>query len=106
MTVYFIGAGPGDPELMTIKGQRLLDAAPVVLFAGSLIPEENMATAASRGALVVDTASLALEAIIEYMVAAHDKGQDVARLHSGDPMLYGAIGEQIRRLDELGIDYQ
>ncbi len=106
MTVYFIGAGPGDPELMTIKGQRLLDEAPVVLFAGSLIPEENMATARSRGALVVDTASLALDAIVDYMVAAHDKGQDVARLHSGDPMLYGAIGEQIRKLEDLGIDYQ
>ena len=106
MTVYFIGAGPGDPELMTIKGQRLLDAAPVVLFAGSLIPEENMATASSRGALVVDTASLALEAIIDYMVEANNKGQDVARLHSGDPMLYGAIGEQIRRLEYLGIDYE
>jgi len=106
MTVYFIGAGPGDPELMTIKGQRLLDAAPVVLFAGSLIPEENMATASARGALVVDTASLALEAIIDYMVEANDKGQDVARLHSGDPMLYGAIGEQIRRLEDLGIAYE
>ena len=106
MTVYFIGAGPGDPELMTIKGQRLLDEAPVVLFAGSLIPEENMATARSRGALVVDTASLALDAIVDYMVEANDKGQDVARLHSGDPMLYGAIGEQIRKLEELGIDYQ
>ena len=65
MTVYFIGSGPGDPELMTIKGQRLLDAAPVVLFAGSLIPDENMATARSRGALVIDTAALALDAQVE-----------------------------------------
>ena len=106
MTVYFIGAGPGDPELMTIKGQRLLDTAPVVLFAGSLIPEENMAKARSRGTLVVDTAPLALDAIVDYMQEAHKQGQDVARLHSGDPMLYGAIGEQIRRLEELDIDYE
>ena len=106
MTVYFIGAGPGDPELMTIKGQRLLDTAPVVLFAGSLIPEDNMAKARSRGALVVDTAPLALDAIVDYMQEAHKQGQDVARLHSGDPMLYGAIGEQIRRLEELDIDYE
>jgi len=106
MTVYFIGAGPGDPELMTIKGQRLLDAAPVVLFAGSLIPEENMDTARSRGALVVDTAALALDAQVELMADAHAKGQHVARLHSGDPSLYGAIGEQIRRLEALDIDYQ
>lgn len=106
MTVYFIGAGPGDPEMMTLKGQRLLDNAPVVLFAGSLVPSDNMATARDRGALVVDTASLALDAIIDYMEAAHKKGQDVARVHSGDPMLYGAIGEQIRRLEELGIDYE
>jgi precorrin-4/cobalt-precorrin-4 C11-methyltransferase len=106
MTVYFIGAGPGDPEMMTLKGQRLLDNAPVVLFAGSLVPSDNMATARDRGALVVDTASLALDAIIDHMEAAHKKGQDVARVHSGDPMLYGAIGEQIRRLEELGIDYE
>ncbi|MGB0446209.1 MAG: precorrin-4 C(11)-methyltransferase [Pseudomonadales bacterium] len=106
MTVYFIGAGPGDPEMMTLKGQRLLDNAPVVLFAGSLVPSDNMATARDRGALVVDTAALALDAIIDYMEAAHKQGQDVARVHSGDPMLYGAIGEQIRRLEELGIDYE
>ncbi|MGB2326117.1 MAG: SAM-dependent methyltransferase, partial [Pseudomonadales bacterium] len=93
MTVYFIGAGPGDPEMMTLKGQRLLDNAPVVLFAGSLVPSDNMATARDRGALVVDTAALALDAIIDYMEAAHKQGQDVARVHSGDPMLYGAIGE-------------
>ncbi len=106
MTVYFIGSGPGDPELMTLKGQRLLDAAPVVLFAGSLIPEENMETARSRGALVVDTAPLALDAQVELMADAHEKGQHTARLHSGDPSLYGAIGEQIRRLEALDIDYE
>ncbi len=106
MTVYFIGAGPGDPELMTLKGQRLLDQAQVVLFAGSLVPEANMETAKQRGALVVDTAPLALDAIIDYITVAHAKGHNVARVHSGDPMLYGAIGEQIRRLQRLGIDYE
>ena len=106
MTVYFIGAGPGDPELMTLKGQRLLDSCQTVLFAGSLVPEANMQTARKRGALVVDTASLALDAIIELIEQAHDKGEDVARVHSGDPMLYGAIGEQIRRLEQLSIDYE
>lgn len=106
MTVYFIGSGPGDPELMTIKGQRLLDAAAVVLFAGSLVPAENMETARSRGALVVDTSALALDAQIELMADAHAKQQDVARVHSGDPSIYGAIGEQIRRLEALDIDCQ
>ena len=106
MTVYFIGSGPGDPELMTLKGQRLLDAAPVVLFAGSLIPDENMATARSRGALVIDTAALALDAQVELMADAHTKGQHVARVHSGDPSLYGATGEQMRRLEALEIDYE
>lgn len=106
MTVYFIGSGPGDPELMTIKGQRLLDAAAVVLFAGSLVPAENMETARSRGALVVDTSALALDAQIELMADAHAKQQDVARVHSGDPSIYGAIGEQIRRLEALDINCQ
>ena len=106
MTVYFIGSGPGDPELMTLKGQRILDAAPLVLFAGSLIPEENMATAKSRGANVIDSAPLALDAQVELMATAHAQGHHVARLHCGDPSLYGAIGEQIRRLEELDIDYE
>lgn len=106
MTVYFIGAGPGDPDLMTIKGQRLLDAASLVLFAGSLVPSQNMETARSRGATVIDSAALALDAQIELMANTHAKGENVARVHSGDPSLYGAIGEQIRRLEELGIDYE
>jgi len=106
MTVYFIGSGPGDPELMTLKGQRILDTAPLVLFAGSLIPEANMATAKERGALVLDSAPMALDAQVELMADAHAKGQHVARLHCGDPSLYGAIGEQIRRLEALGINYE
>ena len=104
MTVHFIGAGPGAPDLMTLRGMALLRAAPVVLYAGSLIPEAVIAEA-DKSARVVDTAPLILDEIIALMETAHAAGQDVARLHSGDPSLYGAIAEQIRRLDALGIGY-
>ena len=105
MTVHFIGAGPGDPELITVRGLRLIESCPVCLYAGSLVPEPVVA-AAPADARVIDTASLPLDAILDEIVAAHDKGQDVARVHSGDPSLYGAIAEQIRRLKALGIDYR
>lgn len=105
MTVYFIGAGPGDPELITVRGQRLIGECRVVLFAGSLVPEAVIAGAA-EDALVMDTAPMTLDAIIEEMGKADEAGLDVARVHSGDPSLYGAIGEQIRRLQALDIDYQ
>ncbi|MBP8186053.1 MAG: precorrin-4 C(11)-methyltransferase [Pseudomonas sp.] len=104
MTVYFIGAGPGDPELITVKGQRLLRSCPVILYAGSLVPEALLE--GHNAELVVNTAELHLDAIIELLRKAHDKGQDVARVHSGDPSLYGAIGEQIRRLRTLNIPFQ
>jgi precorrin-4/cobalt-precorrin-4 C11-methyltransferase len=104
MTVYFIGAGPGDPELITVKGQRLLRACPVILYAGSLVPEAVLA--GNNAELVVNTAELHLQEIIELIRQAHAKGQDVARVHSGDPSLYGAIGEQIRLLRALGIAFQ
>lgn len=104
MTVHFIGAGPGAPDLITVRGQRLIEACPVCLYAGSLVPREVVACA-PEGAHVVDTAPLTLDDIIAEMADAHAKGQDVARVHSGDPSLYGAIAEQIRRLDALGIDY-
>ena len=104
MTVFFIGAGPGDPELITVKGQRLVRTCPVILYAGSLVPEAVLAgNAAER---VVNTADLDLDAIVALLADAHAKGQDVARVHSGDPSLYGAIGEQIRRLRALGIPYE
>ena len=105
MTVHFIGAGPGDPELITVRGLRLIESCPVCLYAGSLVPETVVA-AAPADARVINTASLTLDDIIDEIVAAHDKGQDVARVHSGDPSLYGAIAEQIRRLKALGIDYR
>ena len=104
MTVHFIGAGPGDPELITVKGQRLIQTADVVLYAGSLVPSEVVACA-REGALVRDTASMTLDEIMEEMLAAAAAGQSVARVHSGDPSLYGAIGEQIRRLREADVDF-
>lgn len=104
MTVYFIGAGPGDPELITVKGQRLVRTCPVILYAGSLVPEAVLD--GHRAERVVNTAELDLDAIVALLADAHAKGQDVARVHSGDPSLYGAIGEQIRRLTALGIPYE
>ncbi|KXU82171.1 precorrin-4 C(11)-methyltransferase [Paraburkholderia monticola] len=104
MTVFFIGAGPGDPELITVKGQRLVRSCPVILYAGSLVPA---AVLEGHGAeQVINTAELDLDQIVALLAAAHAKGQHVARVHSGDPSLYGAIGEQIRRLRELGIPYE
>jgi precorrin-4/cobalt-precorrin-4 C11-methyltransferase len=105
MTVYFIGAGPGDPDLITVKGRRLIEACPVCLFAGSLVPEAVVACAPD-GARVMDTAVMTLEDTHREIVEAHKRGEDVARVHSGDPSLYGAIAEQIRRLKAAGIDYQ
>ena len=102
MTVHFIGAGPGAPDLITVRGLKIIQRCPVVLYAGSLVPAEVVAEA-PEGARVVDTAPLHLDEIIAEMKAAHEKGHDVARVHSGDPSLYGAIAEQMRRLDVLDI---
>ncbi|MDE2446353.1 MAG: precorrin-4 C(11)-methyltransferase [Alphaproteobacteria bacterium] len=104
MTVHFIGAGPGAPDLITIRGLKLIQSCPVCLYAGSLVPEE-IVKAAPEGARVVDTAPLHLDQIIDEIKTAHDKGQSVARVHSGDPSIYGAIAEQMRRLDALNIPY-
>ncbi len=106
MTVYFIGAGPGDPELITVKGQRLIEKCPVILYAGSLVPEEIFASVKDSALKIIDTASIALDEIIGHIKLAHEQGQDVARIHSGDPSVYGAIGEQIRRLNDLKIDFE
>ncbi|MBI1206675.1 MAG: precorrin-4 C(11)-methyltransferase [Azospirillum sp.] len=104
MTVHFIGAGPGAPDLITIRGRDLIARCPVCLYAGSLVPVELVAYAPA-GARVIDTAPLTLDQIIEEMAAAERDGHDVARVHSGDPSLYGAIAEQIVRLDRLGIGW-
>ena len=104
MTVHFIGAGPGAADLITLRGLRLIERCPVCLYAGSLVPRDIVA-AAPRGARIVDTAALTLDQIIAEIAAADAQGLDIARVHSGDPSLYGAIGEQMRRLDALGIAY-
>ncbi|TAN54827.1 MAG: precorrin-4 C(11)-methyltransferase [Rhodospirillales bacterium] len=104
MTVHFIGAGPGAPDLITVRGLNLIRRSPVVIYAGSLVPAELVAEA-PEGARIVDSATLNLDETIEEIKTAHAKGQDVARVHSGDPSLYGAIAEQMRRLDALGIPY-
>ncbi|MEM7490389.1 MAG: precorrin-4 C(11)-methyltransferase [Pseudomonadota bacterium] len=104
MKVHFIGAGPGDPELLTLKAQRLIRACPVCLYAGSLVPEAVVAEAPA-GARVLDTAPMTLDETHAEILAARDRGEDVARVHSGDPSLYGAIAEQIRLLRRDGIAY-
>jgi precorrin-4/cobalt-precorrin-4 C11-methyltransferase len=105
MTVYFIGAGPGAADLITVRGQRLLQTCPVCLYAGSIMPDELLAFC-PENAKIVDTGPLTLEQIITELSQAHAAGHDVARLHSGDPSLYSALAEQCRRLDTLGIDYE
>lgn len=104
MTVHFIGAGPGAPDLITVRGLRLIEDCPVCLYAGSLVPKE-IVEAAPRDARVLDTAPMTLDEIIAEIEAAHEAGLDVARVHSGDPSLYGATAEQMRRLDAAGIPY-
>ena len=105
MKVWFIGAGPGDPELLTLKAAKRIAACPVCLYAGSLVPAEVVA-GAPDGARVMDTAPMTLEETHAEILAARDRGEDVARVHSGDPSLYGAIAEQIRLLTRDGIDYE
>jgi precorrin-4/cobalt-precorrin-4 C11-methyltransferase len=105
MTVYFIGAGPGDPDLITVKGRGLIEKCAYCLYAGSLVPEAVIAATPDH-AMVVDTASMTLDDIMEIIAKAHGAGEDVARVHSGDPSLYGAIAEQIRRLKAVGIGYK
>src|SRR6516164_3506553 len=104
MTVHFIGAGPGAPDLITVRGLRLLERCPVCLYAGSLVPRAILASA-PPGARLIDTAPLTLDEIVAHMRQAHVGGLDIARLHSGDPSLYGAVAEQMRRLAALGIPF-
>ena len=104
MSVHFIGAGPGAPDLITVRGLRLIERCPICLYAGSLVPRA-LVDGAPEGARGVDTAPLTLDEIIAEMSRAHASGLEVARVHSGDPSLYGAIAEQMRRLDALAIPY-
>lgn len=104
MTVHFIGAGPGAPDLLTLRGRDLIAACPVCLYAGSLVPEAILSHC-PPGAKIVNTAPLSLDEIIAEMEAAHAAGKDVARLHSGDLSIWSAMGEQLRRLRAMGIPY-
>lgn len=104
MTVHFIGAGPGAADLITLRGRDLIAACPVCLYAGSLVPE-GILDHCPEGANIVNTARLSLDEIMDEISAAHAKGQDVARIHSGDLSIWSAMGEQLRRLRSLGIPY-
>ena len=104
MTVHFIGAGPGAPDLLTLRGRDLIAACPVCLYAGSLVPEGVLAHC-PPGVRLVNTASLSLDDIISEIGVAHAQGHDIARLHSGDLSVWSAMGEQLRRLREAKIPY-
>ncbi|WP_437734577.1 precorrin-4 C(11)-methyltransferase [Sorangium sp. So ce1335] len=105
MRVYIIGAGPGDPGLITVRGAELVARCPVVMYTGSLVPREVVASA-RPDARVIDSSGMTLDQIVEVFVEARDAGHDVARVHTGDPVLFGSTAEQMRRLDALGIPYE
>jgi precorrin-4/cobalt-precorrin-4 C11-methyltransferase len=102
--VHFIGAGPGAADLITVRGRRLIESSPVCLYAGSLVPAELLSSC-PPGARLVDTAGLTLDEIVAELTSAHRAGLDVARLHSGDPSVFSAMAEQMRRLDAAGVPY-
>jgi precorrin-4/cobalt-precorrin-4 C11-methyltransferase len=104
MTVHFIGAGPGAADLLTLRGRDLIASCPVCLYAGSLVPAGVLAHCPPE-ARIIDTAPLSLDDIVAEMKIAHERGQDVARLHSGDLSIWSAVGEQTRRLRALDIPY-
>lgn len=103
--VYIVGAGPGDPDLLTVKAQKLLAAADVILFADSLVPKQIL-EGVRADAEVIQTADKTLEEIVPLMVERVRDGKSVVRLHSGDPCLYGAVGEQMQALASAGIDFE
>ena len=105
MTVFFIGAGPGAPDLITLRGRDILASSPVCIYAGSLIPSEILSHCPDD-AKIVNSAKLSLEEIIAEIKSAHDIGKDVARLHSGDLSVWSAMGEQIRALRALNIPFE
>jgi precorrin-4/cobalt-precorrin-4 C11-methyltransferase len=104
VTIHFIGAGPGAPDLITVRGRDLIANCPVCLYAGSLVPQALLGYC-PEGAHIRDTASMSLAEIIAEMARATEAGQDVARLHSGDLSIWSALGEQLRRLRALDIPY-
>jgi precorrin-4/cobalt-precorrin-4 C11-methyltransferase len=105
MKVYFIGAGPGDPELITIKGKRTIEMSGYCIYAGSLV-NPDILKYCSKDTKIYDSASMSLEEIINIIEEAREDNKDVARVHTGDPSIYGAIQEQMTELDKRGIDYE
>lgn len=105
MTVYIIGAGPGDPKLLTLRAAELIARCPLVLYTGSLVPKETIALASSE-AVVRDSSGMTLDEIIALISEFHARGQDVARVHTGDPSIFGSTAEQMRKLKALGIPYE
>lgn len=105
MRVFIIGAGPGDPGLITVRGAELIARCPVVLYTGSLVPREIIARA-HAGATVLDSSTMTLDDIVAVLVDARDRDVDVARVHTGDPTIFGSTAEQMRRMHELGIEYE
>lgn len=105
MRVYIIGAGPGDPKLLTLRGAELIARCPVVLYTGSLVPLEVIAHARAD-AKVLDSSGMTLDEIVDIVSAARDAQEDVARVHTGDPLIFGSTAEQMRRFDALGIAYE
>jgi precorrin-4/cobalt-precorrin-4 C11-methyltransferase len=103
MRVYVVGAGPGDPKLLTLRAAEIIASCPVVMYTGSLVPKEVVAHA-RPDAKVLDSAGMTLDEIIAVIVEARDAGHDVARVHTGDPVIYGSTAEQMRRLEQLGIE--
>jgi precorrin-4/cobalt-precorrin-4 C11-methyltransferase len=105
MKVYIIGAGPGDPKLLTIRGAELIEVCPIVFYTGSLVPREVIARA-RPDARVLDSSAMDLDRIVEIFKEAKENNHDVARVHTGDPSIFGSIAEQIRKLEELDIAYE
>jgi precorrin-4/cobalt-precorrin-4 C11-methyltransferase len=102
MRVYIVGAGPGDPKLITLRAAELIACCPIVLYTGSLVPREVLSTV-RPDARVSDSSSMTLDEIMDVIVEAHRRDQDVARVHTGDPLVFGSTAEQMRRMDKLGI---
>lgn len=105
MRVYVIGAGPGDPKLLTLRAAELIASCPVVLYTGSLVPRAVLASA-RRDARVLDSSRMTLDEIMDVIARARDADEDVARVHTGDPLLFGSTAEQLRRMNALGITYE
>jgi precorrin-4/cobalt-precorrin-4 C11-methyltransferase len=105
MRVYIIGAGPGDPKLVTLRAAELIARCPVVLYTGSLVPRDVLTTARAD-ARVLDSSAMTLDEIMGVIIEAKSRGEDVARVHTGDPLVFGSTAEQMRRMRELGIEYE